>query len=187
MMNKEGGKVMTGHEGHLGMEETASVNNKKPFNINERIIVTKDFQNQLKAVFNDYINLKDALVKDNSKNVKAESKRLLTNLSKVDMKLLKDKEAHNHWMSLEKEIKASTTLISNTSKIKEQRNHFKHLSSHLTYAIEVFGINEKVYHQFCPMADDNNGAYWLSKEEKVINPYFGNAMLTCGEVKQVIE
>ncbi|WP_339614068.1 efflux RND transporter periplasmic adaptor subunit [uncultured Winogradskyella sp.] len=187
MMNKEGGNVMTGHEGHLGMEETASVNNEKPFNINERIIVTKDFQNQLKAVFNDYINLKDALVKDNSKNVKAESKKLLTNLSKVDMKQLKGKEAHNHWMSLEKEIKVSTTLISNTSKIKEQRNHFKHLSSHLTNAIEVFGINEKVYHQFCPMADDNNGAYWLSKEENVINPYFGDAMLTCGEVKQVIE
>jgi Cu(I)/Ag(I) efflux system membrane fusion protein len=37
------------------------------------------------------------------------------------------------------------------------------------------------------MADNNNGAYWLSKEEKVINPYFGDAMLTCGEVKQVIE
>ena len=41
--------------------------------------------------------------------------------------------------------------------------------------------------EFCPMADNNNGAYWLSKEEKVINPYFGSAMLTCGEVKQVIE
>jgi Cu(I)/Ag(I) efflux system membrane fusion protein len=61
------------------------------------------------------------------------------------------------------------------------------LSSNLTNAIEVFGINEKVYHQFCPMANDNNGAYWLSKEKKVINPYFGNAMLTCGDVKQVIE
>ena len=37
------------------------------------------------------------------------------------------------------------------------------------------------------MADNNNGAYWLSKEEKVLNPYFGDAMLKCGEVKQVIE
>jgi len=25
------------------------------------------------------------------------------------------------------------------------------------------------------------------KQEKVINPYFGDAMLTCGEVKQGIE
>ena len=187
MMNKEGGKVMTGHEGHLGMETTASVNIEKHSKSIERIKVSTNFQNQLKTVFIDYINLKDALVKDDSKKVKSESKILLTNLSKVDMKLLKDNETHIHWMSLEKEIKASATSISNTSKIKEQRNHFKYLSSYLTNAIEAFGINEKVYHQFCPMADDNNGAYWLSKEEKVINPYFGDAMLTCGEVKQIID
>ena len=187
MMNKEGGKVTTGHEGHLGMEETTSVNNEKTFNMNERIKVSKEFQNQLKAVFNDYIKLKDALVKDDSKNVVEESRNLKAHLSKVDMKLLSDKATHNHWMSLEKEINASANSISNTSKIKEQRNHFKHLSPHLTNAIEVFGINEKVYHQFCPMADNNKGAYWLSKDEKVINPYFGDAMLTCGEVKQVIE
>ena len=187
MMNKEGGKVMTGHEGHLGMDKTSSKADKIDNNINERMQVSIDFQNQLKTVFNDYIKLKDALVKDDSNVVIIESKRLLDNLSKVDMKLLENKKAHNHWMSLEKEIKISATLISKKSNIKEQRNHFKYLSAQLTNAIEVFSINEKVYHQFCPMADNNKGAYWLSKEEKVINPYFGKKMLTCGEVKQVIE
>jgi Cu(I)/Ag(I) efflux system membrane fusion protein len=103
------------------------------------------------------------------------------------MKLLENKDVHTHWMSLENEIKTAASSISNTSSIKAQRNHFKHLSSNLANALEVFGINEKVYHQFCPMADANKGAYWLSTEEKVINPYFGEAMLTCGEVKQVIE
>ncbi|NND09743.1 MAG: DUF3347 domain-containing protein, partial [Flavobacteriaceae bacterium] len=96
-------------------------------------------------------------------------------------------EAHNHWMALEKEIKASATSISNVTDIKVQRNHFKHLSSHLIKAIQLFGVNDTFYVEFCPMADNNNGAYWLSKEVKVINPYFGEAMLTCGEVKQVIE
>jgi Cu(I)/Ag(I) efflux system membrane fusion protein len=187
MMNKAGGKVMTGHDGHLGKEETISANNESPTNSNERIDVSKDFQNQLKLVFNDYINLKNALVEDDSKKVTVASKKLLNHLSQVDMKLLIDNETHKHWMSLEKDIKASATSISNTSKIKGQRAYFKNLSSHLTNAIEVFGVNEKVYHQFCPMADNNNGAYWLSKEEKVINPYFGDAMLTCGEVKQIIE
>ena len=187
MMNKEGGKTTTGHEGHLGMEKNASDKNETHSNMNERVKVSKDFQNQLKAVFDDYIKLKDALVKDDSKNVIGQSKRLLENLSKVDMKLLENKATHNHWMSLEKEIKIATTSISNASKIATQRTYFKNLSSYLTNAIEVFGINEKVYHQFCPMADNNNGAYWLSKEEKVINPYFGDAMLTCGEVKHVID
>ena len=187
MMNKEGGKTTTGHEGHLGIEETTSIDNENHTNMNERMKVSKSFQNQINAVFNDYIKLKDALVKDDSKNVVRESKILIDNLSKVDMKLLTDKEAHNHWMSLEKEIKVSATSISKTSNIKEQRNHFKHLSSHLINTVQLFGVNEKVFVEFCPMADNNNGAYWLSKEEKVINPYFGDAMLTCGEVKQVIE
>jgi Cu(I)/Ag(I) efflux system membrane fusion protein len=115
------------------------------------------------------------------------SKRLLNNLLIIDMKRLTDKVGHAQWMLLEKEIKVAATSISKTSNIKGQRNHFKQLSSSIANALEVFGINEKVYHQFCPMVDNNNGAYWLSKEEKVINPYFGEAMLTCGEVKQVIE
>jgi Cu(I)/Ag(I) efflux system membrane fusion protein len=103
------------------------------------------------------------------------------------MELLTGEGGHNHWMSLEKEMKSSAISISETSNIKKQRTYFKDFSSQLTNAIEVFGINEKVYHQFCPMADNNKGAYWLSREEKVINPYFGHAMLTCGEVKQIID
>ena len=186
MMNKDGGKVITGHEGHLGMDNNASKKESDHTNMNERLKVSEKFQEQLKVVFNEYITLKDALVKEDSKTVMTISNSLLANISKVDMKLLKD-EAHTHWMSLQKEIKIAATSISKTSDIKAQRDHFKHLSSHLINALQLFGVNEKVYVEFCPMADNNNGAYWLSKEEKVINPYFGEAMLTCGEVKQVIE
>ena len=187
MMNKEGGKVMTGHEGHLGLDNYSSNEENDHTNMNERLEVSAKFQKQLKAVFNDYISLKDALVKEDSKSTSASATTLLKNLGKVDMKLLSDNEAHNHWMTLEKKLKFSATSISNTSDIKVQRDHFKHLSSHLINSVQLFGVNEKVYVEFCPMADNNSGAYWLSKEEKVINPYFGEAMLTCGEVKQVIE
>ncbi|MBD3863410.1 efflux RND transporter periplasmic adaptor subunit [Olleya marilimosa] len=187
MMNKDGGKVMTGHEGHLGMDNNASNKQTDHTNMNERLEVSEKFQQQLNSVYNEYINLKDALVKEDSKSTSTSASTLLNNLTKVDMKLLSDNKAHNHWMSLEKEIKSSATSISETSDIKLQRNHFKHLSSHLNNAVQLFGVNEKVYLEFCPMADNNKGAFWLSKEEKVINPYFGDAMLTCGEVKQIIE
>ncbi|MBU3012877.1 efflux RND transporter periplasmic adaptor subunit [Polaribacter vadi] len=186
MMNKKGGKVMTGHENHLGMaKNTSSITNS--FNKNERIEVSEDFQNQLKTVFNAYIKLKDALVKEETNKSILASKKLLENISKVDMKLLKDNKTHTDWMSLVKEIKKATTSISTTSNIEEQRSHFKNLSLNLIKAIQIFGINTKVFVEFCPMANSNKGAYWLSKEEKVINPYYGDKMLTCGEVKQVIE
>jgi len=187
MMNKASGRSITGHEDHFKTEQTSSVENENYFNLNERVKVSKDFQNQLKLVFDSYIQLKDALVREESKEATLIAKKLLNNLSKVDMALVKDKEPHSHWMSLEKKIKTEAGLILNSTKITAQRTSFKDLSSNLANALEVFGINEKVYHQYCPMADNNKGAYWLSKEEKVINPYFGDAMLTCGEVKQVID
>jgi len=37
------------------------------------------------------------------------------------------------------------------------------------------------------MADNNNGAFWLSLEKEIRNPYYGEAMLKCGEVSQTIE
>ena len=187
MMNKTGGKVMTGHEGHLEIDKTSANSIENHNEVIERIKVSKEFQKQLNTIFLSYINLKNALVKDNTKEVVNHSKSILNYLNQVDMKLLKDPNAHNTWMSFEKELKSSATSISNSLDIKEQRNHFKHLSAYLINAIEVFGVNEKVYKQFCPMADNNKGGFWLSKDEQILNPYFGDTMLKCGEVKQIIE
>jgi len=179
MMNKKGGKT-TGHESHLSKEIIAVKENK-------RLKVSSKFKLQLKGVFNNYIKLKDALVKDDSNNAVAEAKNVLQSLTKINMKLLKDEKAHTKWMTFKKEIKASSLSISNTSDIKAQRNYFIHLSNYLIQTIETFGIQEKVYSQFCPMANTDKGAFWLSKEEKILNPYFGNAMLSCGSVEQIIE
>ena len=187
MMNKGGGKTTTGHEGHLGMFNNASKKENDHTNMNKRLDVSKKFQDQLKMVFNDYIDLKNALVKEDSKSTSVNAMHLFNHLSQVDMTLLSSNSAHTHWMSLVGDIKSSAISISKTSDIKMQRDYFIHLSSHLINTVQLFGVNEKVYVEFCPMADDNNGAYWLSKEEKVINPYFGSAMIECGEVKQVIE
>lgn len=150
-----------------------------------RLESPKAFQQQLKQVYDNYINLKDALVEDNSEQASSDAKNLISSFRKIDMKLLKG-EAHKQWMTLEGHIQTSASSISKSSEIKTQRDYFKQLSTHLIKAVQLFGVNEKVYVEFCPMAD-NNGAYWLSKEEQILNPYFGDTMLKCGEVKQTIE
>lgn len=182
MMNKDGGLVMTGHKAHLGMKHDAQGMKMT----NDRVEVDSKFQGQLKAVFDAYITLKDALIKDDVKTSTEASSTLLKNLALVDMKLLKG-DAHNSWMQLSKELKTSATSLNSSADIKMQRDHFKPLSSSLIMAIEKFGINTEVYSQFCPMADSNTGGYWLSLEDKVLNPYFGDAMLRCGEVIKTIK
>ncbi|APU69737.1 efflux RND transporter periplasmic adaptor subunit [Christiangramia flava] len=190
MMNASGGKTMTGHEGHLGMQEDNSGENTNEANhsqMKERIEVSNKFQNQLKQVFDDYILLKDALVNDDAKGAQQAGKQINQSLKKVDMKLLSDEKAHNHWMTIQKELKTSANTIENNSDIATQRAHFKHLSAHMISSVQLFGVNENVYIQFCPMADNNKGAYWISLEKEVRNPYYGEAMLTCGEVNATLQ
>ncbi len=190
MMNASGGKTMTGHEGHLGMQEDNSGENTNEANhsqMKERIEVSNKFQNQLKQVFDDYILLKDALVNDDAKGAQQAGKQINQSLKKVDMKLLSDEKAHNHWMTIQKELKTSANSIENDSDIATQRAHFKHLSAHMISSVQLFGVNENVYIQFCPMADNNKGAYWISLEKEVRNPYYGAAMLTCGEVNATLK
>jgi Cu(I)/Ag(I) efflux system membrane fusion protein len=190
MMNATGGKTMTGHEGHLGMQEESSEESTDEINhsqMKERIAVSNKFQIQLKQVFDDYILLKDALVSDDSKGAQQAGKQISQALKKVDMKLLSDEKAHNHWMTIQKELETSASAIENSSDIATQRGHFKHLSAHMISSVQLFGVNEQVYVQFCPMADNNKGAYWISLEKEILNPYYGEAMKTCGEVKATLQ
>lgn len=207
MMNPEGGAAVTGHEGmdmggdnkkgntekKMSDEEMKNVDALKTENepdhskMEKRITASKVFQIQLKKVFEQYILLKDALTNDDSKTTQKLAALLLNGMSKIDMKLLTNQEAHNHWMTISNEITASATSISKTSDIAVQRNHFKHLSAHLIKAVKLFGVSQEVYEQFCPMANDNKGAYWLSLSKEIKNPYFGKAMLTCGETKTTIK
>ena len=90
-------------------------------------------------------------------------------------------------MNCEKEIKSAANAIARETEIAAQRTEFEHLSSNLISAIEIFGVNEKVYRQFCPMVDDNKWAYWLSREEHILNPYFGKEMHNCGSVAETYE
>ncbi len=76
-------------------------------------------------------------------------------------------------------------MITATGDLEEQRVYFEELSGNMIDAVEYFGLQlERVYKMFCPMAFDNKGAFWLSDRDEVLNPYFGEAMLRCGEIRE---
>ena len=53
--------------------------------------------------------------------------------------------------------------------------------------VKVFGMSKgTLYVQHCPMVNNNEGADWISDEEKIRNPYFGDKMMKCGKVKATI-
>lgn len=152
----------------------------------ERLQVNVKFQNQLQKVVASYLELKEEFVLSNADKTNEIISSFNTSLGKVDMKLLKEPVAHQIWMRLLKEIKSSVVLMSSSKEIAEQRNAFIQLSSVMIHSVKAFGINKKIYNQFCPMANNDNGANWLSFQENIKNPYFGDTMLTCGNVEGTI-
>ncbi len=189
MMNPSGGEQSLG--GHAGMDMGGDGGKKEekkdaPKKQSSMKIDAK-FKAQLSKVVTSYLGLKDAFVDTNVKGAVSKAKAVKAQMSKVDMGLLKG-DAHLMWMDMMKPINSNLDKIIASSDVEAQRLAFADLTDGIYSTVKMFkvtGLN--VYYQFCPMARDGEGAFWLSKESEIKNPYYGEAMLTCGETKETIK
>lgn len=148
---------------------------------------TVDTQNtpQLKAVFDSYFSVKDALVKTDAATSSAKANELVKAIKAVEMTKLSTEE-HTVWMKVMKELTANTEKIATSKDVAKQRETFALLSKNMYELAKVSKQEIPVYYQHCPMYNNGKGANWLSKEEAVKNPYYGSKMLTCGSVQETI-
>lgn len=118
--------------------------------------------------FQHYIHLKTALVNSDMAEAKSGAQMLLENTDDDNFKELLSK-------------------ISASSDIEEQRTLFSDVTEKMTAIVNASISSGEIYQQFCPMAFNNEGGYWLSTEEEIRNPYFGDRMLKCGKVTEIIK
>ena len=145
------------------------------------------FQKHLAAIFEASQNLKEALVASDAAKAKTAATAVEKSLAATDMNLLKGQAQMQDWMDHQKTLKSTLGQISGTANLSEQRKHFAQFSEALFQSAKAFGIGgTEAYYQYCPMALDNAGAYWLSDSKEIRNPYFGQKMLKCGENKETL-
>ncbi|HEX6889125.1 MAG TPA: DUF3347 domain-containing protein [Chryseolinea sp.] len=183
-----GGKKESESHDHSTADATASHDDAAVADAAEpQFSVDAAFQQQLAGVFKAYVSLKDAFVASDASKVKAEAETTQKALAAADMKLLTG-AAHNDWMAHLSSMQSALQEIVSTSDIEAQRKSFSGLSDSFYKSIKAFGLGgSTAYYEFCPMAFDNEGAYWLSDAEQIRNPYFGDKMLTCGSVKEKLK
>ena len=171
-------------------EETTSIasngDHSNHSNHSETTTTVIQNENQLKAVFDNYFLVKDALITSNGISTASASKELVTAINNVKMDKL-DMDVHMVWMKVVNTIKKDAENIANTKDVKIQRDHFTTLSKDMYTLIKVSKYETPVYYQFCPMFNDGKGANWLSKENAVKNPYYGSMMLSCGKTVETIK
>jgi Cu(I)/Ag(I) efflux system membrane fusion protein len=171
-----------------GKEEKSNDPDPQPLTIAENSGIFNQSYKQLMA---GYYNLKDALVASDTSKANAASKELV-----VYADSLKINEIMGDSTGMIKETaKTFTGTISGSAQalvkeptIEAKRKEFEMISDALyTLTQTVRYGGEKIYYQYCPMAFDNKGAYWLSNQPAIRNPYFGDEMLECGEVKDSLD
>lgn len=138
----------------------------------------------ISSILNDYLNIKNALVESNSIKAAEFGKNLLTTLKSMDMSSIPS-DKHEKYMDITEDIEEHTEHISkNAEKLEHQRSHFSSLSEDILELINLMGSNQKLYQDYCPMYDNNEGAMWISETKDIKNPYFGDKMMTCGTIQK---
>jgi len=135
-------------------------------------------------IINGYIQIKNGLVADDKDAAAKGGTALLTAFAKFDMSTLSG-QTHKEYMEIIESAKEQSEHIVK-SPIDHQREHFEVLSADISDLITLLGTEKTLYQDFCPMANNNKGAYWLSEVENIKNPYFGAKMMKCGSVKKQI-
>ena len=145
----------------------------------------EEFQKQLGAVVKSYLELSAFLIETDFEGAKKKLPGLTEKVNKIDMMLLSG-NAHDNWMKIQNSMKDAIEKMKESENIDQLRKHYIKLSDNMISAVKSYGTGEKIYVQFCPMANDDQGAYWLSKKTEILNPYFGDMMLHCGEVRDSV-
>jgi len=132
-------------------------------------------QYQLSQLLSQYYNIKDALVAGNGNLASAKADEFIKVANAIDYKVISEGNINA--------LLKDATPISETKDIKSQREHFANFSHNMAIIAKAMKLsNQPIYQAYCPMKKAN----WLSSEKAIKNPYYGSAMLTCGEVVETI-
>jgi membrane fusion protein, copper/silver efflux system len=144
------------------------------------------FMEALSGITDAYLGWKNALVEGDAVAARRLAGTLHHAVDAADAGVLSG-EALAAWREHGHALFVAVTAAAGTGDLDRSRKVFQPASDALIALLDVFGSPRgELNVDWCPMADDDRGAYWLSETEDVLNPYFGEAMLRCGERRRFV-
>ena len=159
--------LVLGSWGAFAQHDHAAKNEDKK--MDQNMAIFKDAK--LGTAYEHYLHVKDALVASKSDEAKKGAAELHKALKEISATAASE----------------AASKIATSSDLNEQRKAFSTLSNEMAKLVKGSKLSKgMLYLEYCPMANENTGAYWLSNEKQIKNPYFGDRMMTCGSVKEMI-
>ena len=134
------------------------------------------------SLLNSYYEIKNALINADAEAAAAKTGQFIKANNGYDLKTLPEGKV-NAFIAIQKNLTGDAEHIKTTRDLNKQREYFAALSQHVYAIAQLVKLSgHPVYQQYCPMKK----MYWLSDETSIKNPYYGNAMLSCGKVTETI-
>ncbi|MDB5154294.1 MAG: cobalt transporter [Mucilaginibacter sp.] len=141
----------------------------------------------VKALVSNYLQLKNALAKDNSSDAATAGTALADGFEKFDKSTLTATQKKSFEDIADDAKEMAQHIGKSAGKLPHQREHFDMLSKDMYDLVKLFGAGQPLYVDHCPKYNDKKGADWLSETKDIKNPYMGSAMSTCGSVKEELK
>ena len=154
----------------------------------KRIPLSEAALKRLAPVTLQYLKAQEALAADKEAPARAALSALADVLDKIGTAELED-PALTQWQALSAKLGEALSHLGHHKGIEGARKVFLDISPTVIRIMKTFGQSgASPYHvAFCSMANNNKGAEWLQRNEEINNPYFGSAMLRCGEIRETLE
>lgn len=147
------------------------------------------FNQSFGLVLTNYYALKDAFVAEKDTAINRSAGDLMLS---VDSLKLGELKADTNIIATAKtytaDISGELKGLAGEKDIEAKRKSFQMVGDQLYDLIRIVQYDRAViYHQYCPMAFNDQGANWLSNSPNIRNPYIPKKMIGCGEVKDSID
>jgi hypothetical protein len=120
----------------------------------------------VKSVYDQYLKIQAQLANDSLTGVAVNAEAI-------------SKAVQDDANTLPTVVAGEAEALAKASDLRSARAAFKPLSDSLIEYLAEHKAKGAYVEVYCPMAR----AHWLQSDRKVSNPYFGQAMATCGEIQ----
>ena len=154
----------------------------------EPVDAPSSFIAALEPVYEAYFRAQEALADDDLEAFRAGAVAMHEAVRTVDGAALSG-DAAGVWSGIRDALLLHAEHVEHFGDLEAARAPFEDWSMAMLDLEARFGhLGEGAHYEaYCPMAFDFEGASWLQRGEVIDNPYFGDMMLRCGEIRRVFE
>lgn len=150
----------------------------------EQIVLQDSAVARLRAVVTSYLNVARALSRDDFDAVQQSATRLAAAVEQANLRDVPP-AVGLAWNRQQRALQRASAQLSAAGTIEEARTTLQPLTEALEAGVLALpeGTVGTLFRAFCPMAFNDRGATWLSRDAQIRNPYFGSTMFRCGEIQ----